>query len=258
MRLARCVRDAAVEHFTESDWVDLGLEIGNVDAVKNHGRLLRALSFQDPDYSSSAWDVIKTLAESYGIDDTPWVDVDRNLRLMVLFIRERGYELELPETQDRVSNSSALGDSDAYKVIRTIIQGNRSISLKFRTETEASFADALMRRRYSFLPQCSLVYYSAQYDAARVREPDFIVFKNGWAIQIEIDGSSHDHVPAYKDQDKTDPLTSQGVISRRIDATRVSNGTSEQSQRDREAWAERELDKLEGYIQQHTKSLTRS
>jgi hypothetical protein len=51
----------AVEHFDAGDWSDLGLLTGCVHEVQDHPRLLRSLSFNDPDYSTCATQMFMTM-----------------------------------------------------------------------------------------------------------------------------------------------------------------------------------------------------
>lgn len=54
----------AVGSFSESDWYSLGQITGNLKAVTDHPRLLRALSFGDDDYESCAIQVIDEIFNS--------------------------------------------------------------------------------------------------------------------------------------------------------------------------------------------------
>lgn len=55
--------EAAVEKFNEGDWLGLGSYTGCSDIIENHGRLLRSLSFGDPDYSGHAHSVMRQIVE---------------------------------------------------------------------------------------------------------------------------------------------------------------------------------------------------
>jgi AbiJ-like protein len=57
------IRKHIVEHFDSGDWTSLGLLTGSVDIVRNHNRLLRSLSFGDPDYSSCVVEVLHGMVE---------------------------------------------------------------------------------------------------------------------------------------------------------------------------------------------------
>ena len=257
LRFVRVIRDVAVKHFGEHHWSDLAIELGHPDIVNNHPRLFRSMRFNDPDYPTAVFEVIQQLAEAHDWDGGA-VDVDRNLSRMLDFCLGNGFDIALPDELARISNSSTLGDDGAYIVRREIRQGSRTIELKFRTRTEAAIYDVLAERRYTFMPQCSLVYFSEEYGGSRIREPDFVLFWRGWTIQVEIDGNAHDRVPAYREQQKTDPLQIEGVILRRIDATVVSNATGDAADSQRAEWASNEVDRLEAYLKRHTKSLSRS
>jgi len=53
----------AVANFNAGDWQELGVHLGALDVVTGHDRLLRSLSFADPDYSGNAHGVLFALAE---------------------------------------------------------------------------------------------------------------------------------------------------------------------------------------------------
>lgn len=59
IRLARI----AVDNFNAGDWKELGVHLGALDVITSHDRLLRSLSFADPDYSGNAHSVLFALAE---------------------------------------------------------------------------------------------------------------------------------------------------------------------------------------------------
>lgn len=56
--------------FDEADWIDLGIETGTLELIQDHDRLLRALSFGDPDYAQHAVSVgqqiLKTISSGHG------------------------------------------------------------------------------------------------------------------------------------------------------------------------------------------------
>jgi hypothetical protein len=53
----------AVEYFNEGDWQALGAYTGELQLIKGHGRLLRSLSFGDPDYTGNAIGMMVTIVE---------------------------------------------------------------------------------------------------------------------------------------------------------------------------------------------------
>tara|TARA_Y100000815_G_C13273499_1_gene474015 strand:- start:335 stop:1081 length:747 start_codon:yes stop_codon:yes gene_type:complete len=53
----------AVEYFNEGDWQALGAYTGELQLIKGHDRLLRSLSFGDPDYTGNAIGMIVTIVE---------------------------------------------------------------------------------------------------------------------------------------------------------------------------------------------------
>jgi hypothetical protein len=57
-RLLVPLKDTAVQCFTSEHWLELGAMTNCLDLVRNHPRLLRSLSWGDPDYSGNALDVL--------------------------------------------------------------------------------------------------------------------------------------------------------------------------------------------------------
>ncbi len=57
------VAEAVTTNFNSSDWQVLGLKTGCTDIVQGHGRLLRSLSFNDPDYEGNVIEVLFNIAE---------------------------------------------------------------------------------------------------------------------------------------------------------------------------------------------------
>jgi hypothetical protein len=69
----------AITNFDASDWQVLAAESGTTDIVAGHDRLLRSLSFNDPDYQGNAHSVMNAIvARDHG-----------NLELIAEFIRGR-------------------------------------------------------------------------------------------------------------------------------------------------------------------------
>lgn len=78
----RLLRNALAEFFVDryeaEEWTQLGLRIDALDEIKNHGRLLRSLSFGDDDYPIAAADITPKIMAKLGIEDDsirdPWQD----------------------------------------------------------------------------------------------------------------------------------------------------------------------------------------
>lgn len=56
-RLRNTLLHRIIKSFQESDWIDLGLEVGMVEKIKNHPRLFRGLRWENEDYPSVAADI---------------------------------------------------------------------------------------------------------------------------------------------------------------------------------------------------------
>jgi len=73
------LKNAVVEDFDESNWRELGALTNTLDEVESHPRLLRSLSWGDPDYDGLA---LVFLRKMIGPND-------ENLSLVVNYIREK-------------------------------------------------------------------------------------------------------------------------------------------------------------------------
>lgn len=55
------IADAIEKTFREDDWKKIGYELGEIDAINTHSRLLRALSWGDDDYKSCVYEMLEHL-----------------------------------------------------------------------------------------------------------------------------------------------------------------------------------------------------
>lgn len=58
------LKNAAVEYFQGEHWLELGAMTGRLEAVRNHDRLLRSLSWGDSDYGTHAFSVLAGMVEA--------------------------------------------------------------------------------------------------------------------------------------------------------------------------------------------------
>lgn len=58
------LRHLVAEHFDGNDWLEFGTLLGEHDRINRHPRLLRSLSFNDPDYAGAALQVLMGIAEA--------------------------------------------------------------------------------------------------------------------------------------------------------------------------------------------------
>lgn len=89
------LKDAAVKGFTGENWLELGAITGRLDQVRQHERLLRSLSWGDPDYSTHAFTVLLAMADAD----------EGNLPLIERYVSER-FEVE---AEANISSSSVPG-----------------------------------------------------------------------------------------------------------------------------------------------------
>jgi hypothetical protein len=57
------VKDQIVKQFGKSEWLELGFSINCQDIVDDHERLLRSLSWGDPDYEGNVLEVLKQMTD---------------------------------------------------------------------------------------------------------------------------------------------------------------------------------------------------
>tara|TARA_E500000305_G_scaffold51586_3_gene40357 strand:+ start:956 stop:1708 length:753 start_codon:yes stop_codon:yes gene_type:complete len=57
------LKDFIIDGFSADHWLELGAITGCLDLIRNHGRLLRSLAFQDEDYPGCALKVLITIVE---------------------------------------------------------------------------------------------------------------------------------------------------------------------------------------------------
>ncbi|HEY5524241.1 MAG TPA: abortive infection family protein [Clostridium sp.] len=65
-RLIYALTLAIEAKFDVSDWTKLAYEIDEVKAIENHSRLLRSLSWRDPDYTQNIIEVLKKIGRGSG------------------------------------------------------------------------------------------------------------------------------------------------------------------------------------------------
>ena len=73
------LRDTVEKHFDGGTWTEFGLVMEASDIIDNHHRLLRSLSFGDPDYSGNVLQVLVSISKRD----------ERNLEAMERYIRDR-------------------------------------------------------------------------------------------------------------------------------------------------------------------------
>ena len=94
-----------IESFSESDWLALGQVTGKLKIISDHPRLLRSLSFGDPDYDSCAAEVLNAIFLE-----------DSNLIPEVIehFDISLWYQQKDPEKYQKIFVSSAVKSADFW------------------------------------------------------------------------------------------------------------------------------------------------
>ncbi|MGZ4968748.1 MAG: hypothetical protein ACXV8O_05005 [Methylobacter sp.] len=73
------LKDSVVEDFDASNWLELGALTNSLDEVENHSRLLRSLSWNDPDYDGLALTFLRKMIGSN----------DENLGVVVDYVAQK-------------------------------------------------------------------------------------------------------------------------------------------------------------------------
>lgn len=88
------LKNIVTEKFVQENWLELGALTGQLDTVRNHGRLLRSLSFGDEDYGASAFFVLMRIANA----------APENLGILEEYVKE-----QFPPEGVSISSADALG-----------------------------------------------------------------------------------------------------------------------------------------------------
>lgn len=97
--------------------------------------------------------------------------------------------------------------------------------LLFRSPPEIQLFDALTRKGMLFAPLPTFI----RNDLGNRIEPDFIVFKDGISLLIEVDGRSYHRESPVDAQNRLNAFTAQGVESFRVDAGRLNSASDADS-----------------------------
>ena len=68
------LKNQVVEHFTESDWLELGTLTGHLERIQRSPRLLRSLRFGDEDYEGNVLSMLRKIID----DDAANLSVIQN------------------------------------------------------------------------------------------------------------------------------------------------------------------------------------
>ena len=58
------LRKHMVDNFDQGDWASVGMLTGCTDEINRHPRLLRSLSFGDPDYTACVAEILHRIVET--------------------------------------------------------------------------------------------------------------------------------------------------------------------------------------------------
>jgi hypothetical protein len=138
------LKNKIAKHFGQSEWLELGTLVNQFELVNSHGRLLRSLSFGDPDYEGHVLSVLRTMVESD----------PANLAKMVAFVEavspdEEGENVSSQEPAGRkivfAPTVFAVPDGDVENdLVSVMMPFNAALSSVFATIKDAA-TDAGMR-----------------------------------------------------------------------------------------------------------------
>jgi hypothetical protein len=74
------VAKAIEAKFDRGGWIELGILTDTWDVIENHGRLLRSLNWNDPDYHGNVFDVVPTSSASKSAASEPSSPTSRSSR----------------------------------------------------------------------------------------------------------------------------------------------------------------------------------
>lgn len=106
------------KHFDKSDWIALGLEVGTVDAIQKHDRLLRSLDWGDDDYAGLAVKFGGDALDKLGLpssarSNSSIVSADVLARIEKVFRTSYWLESEEPELYSELYKSRGAVDATA-------------------------------------------------------------------------------------------------------------------------------------------------
>lgn len=107
------------KHFDKSDWIALGLEVGMVDAIQNHDRLLRSLGWGDDDYAGHAVKFGGDALDKLGLpsssrsNSSSNVSADLLAKIEKVFRTSYWLESEEPELYSELYQSQGAVDATA-------------------------------------------------------------------------------------------------------------------------------------------------
>lgn len=133
--------------------------------------------------------------------------------------------LNLSDTNWRseIRKALSLGSvSNQGRVRSDNIAPHEHQGLLFRSPPEIELFEALKRTGVLFAPLPTFIKNS---HGSRV-EPDFIIFKDGISLLIEVDGRSYHRESPVDAQNRLLAFTGEGVDSFRVDASRLSDPDS--------------------------------
>lgn len=113
----------ASSEFAEADWYSTGLITGHSEIINSHPRLLRSLSFGDPDYDSC---VMEVLAEIFEEDPGTLVEVIDHFDI------DHWYKQKYPEKHERIFGASTVRTPNYWKPARLRVFVSHLSSNKYR------------------------------------------------------------------------------------------------------------------------------
>ncbi len=125
------LKERIAKSFTESNWMELGLITGCLDIVESDHRLLRSLSFSDPDYEGRVIAVLRKITDKS----------EANLGIVVSYLDDKFPPLGISISSHNEKKRQILFSPEVFKVPEVEVNPLMvSVMMPFTPEFEAVFA----------------------------------------------------------------------------------------------------------------------
>lgn len=138
--LAVAVHEAIVATFNESDWRSLGFQTDTLPFVKRHSRLLRSLSWNDPDYREHAMTAIVKMLD----DDLANLAVMFKNPKIVGWLREN----------EVILYATLFGGDEPIDAVPPVDHGTAIQNFLWRRAADVSLTEAFRQHRHDDMLEC--------------------------------------------------------------------------------------------------------
>lgn len=129
------IKQQIVKQFGKTEWLELGFSIGCQDIIENHERLLRSLSWGDPDYEGNVLEVLKQMTDRNpnNLQGIKEYLANKNSQVTVSEFISTAHSQETPKRL--ISFSPQVFDVPAKPVNEKLV----AVMIPFKKEFEATF-----------------------------------------------------------------------------------------------------------------------